>query len=109
MQINKLSQSNSTSFNGFLTIKKQTNMLQSIYQIKHLRTKELQEVTLNTDSIVSVESLIKHKAVPALRDNILINMVNGIKYKITGCAKDSIFMEKWKNAHLNNIEECLYL
>ena len=49
MQINKLSQSNSTSFNGFLTIKKQTNMLQNIYQIKHLRTKKLQEVTLNTD------------------------------------------------------------
>ena len=70
MQIKKLSQSNSTSFHGFLTIKKQTNMLQNIYQIKHLRTKKMQEVTLNTDSIVSVESLIKHKAVQIGRAHV---------------------------------------
>lgn len=108
MQVQSINNQNN-NFRGLLTIKKQTNMLHNIYRIKPLRTQRLQEVTLNTDFIASVEALPKRRAVPALRNNIIINLVNGVKYKITGCATDDIFIEKWKKAHLNNSEEYFYL
>ena len=108
MQVHSIDSQNSNSFSGLLTIRKKTNMLENLYRIRAFRNQRLTNVTLNTDFVESVNSLIDKKAVPALQDNIIINMINGVRYKIAGCSKDS-FMEVYNKAHIKNSEEIFTL
>ena len=106
MQVQSINNQNNknNSFSGLLTIKKQTNMLQNLYRMRALRNQRLNNVTLNTELVDSIGSLTNKKAVPALQDNIIINMINGIRYKLTGCSKDN-FMKGYNKAHISNSEE----